>query len=227
MRRLLIASIGLLALLGGHGRTQGDLIQIVNAGFEDPAVSSFTSSGAAGWTRTGDGGGVWNINDAPLGFWTVSTPEGNQIGWLSTAPSGGPASYAQTLSATLQANTVYTLAGQVGHPIGFGVTTGTVYTADLLAGGNLLATASGTAPEGSFAPFELTFTSVGSPFLGQSLSIRLSSSGAQTGFDAIRLNANVVPEPASLLILGTGGLGLLGLGRMRRGRRRFSGVNSR
>jgi hypothetical protein len=57
------------------------------------------------------------------------------------------------------------LTGQVGHPIGFGATTGTLHSVELLAGTNVLASISGTGPEGSFTPFQVAFDSTGSPFV--------------------------------------------------------------
>ncbi len=147
------------------------------------------------------------------------------MGWLSPAPfPRGPAAYSQILSASLQNDTQYTLTGFVGHPIGFGgsQSPATVYTVTLLAGNNTLATSFGTGPEGSLAPFSLSYRSLNSPFLGQALQIRLASSQAQTAFDDIRLNA-VIPEPSSVLMMAMGGLGVFGYGwqmaRRRRGRR--------
>jgi hypothetical protein len=209
-----LATVVLAVILTWHCPTRAGSIPIVNASFEDPVTSTYTNSGATGWTLTGTGGGVWNINADPLGFWTVPAPEGNQIGWLSPAPApGGPATYSQVLSSVLQADSTYTLTGEVGHPIGYGATIGTVYTISLLAGTNVLASISGTGPEGSFAPFTLTFDSHGSSFVGQSLEIELSSSQAQTGFDAIALTAQSIPEPSSIFLLACGLLGLLGWSR--------------
>ena len=211
--------IVLVAWLGVAVDARAGFIPIANAGFEDPMTTSFTNGGATGWTLSGTGG-VWNINNAPLGFWTVPAPEGNQIGWLSTAAGGGPSSYSQILSASLQANADYTLTGSVGHPLGFGSTPDpdTVYTVTLLAGGNVLASISGTGPEATFAAFTLNFNSAGSAFVGQTLEIHLASSQPQTGFDDIRLQEAVIPEPSSALLLGIGALSIAGW-RSRRFRR--------
>ena len=234
MIRKCLPYLAAAALLIWNCPTHAGSIPIVNAGFEDPITSGFTSSGATGWTLSGTGGGVWNINADPLGFWTVPAPEGNQIGWLSPAPApGGPATYSQVLSSVLQADTTYTLTGEVGHPIGFGATNGTVYTVSLLAGTNVLASISGTGPEGSFAPFTVTFDSHGSSFVGQSLEIELSSSKAQTGFDAISLTAqSSVPEPSAIVLAGTGLAALVAFGLIRLKRtsltpnRRFGNVST-
>jgi hypothetical protein len=101
------------------------------------------------------------------------------------------------MSATLEADTRYTLAGWAGHPIGYGSSPDpdTTYTVELLAGSVVLASTTGTGPEGTFAPFAVTFESTGSPLVGQTLGVRLTSSKPQTGFDGIMLDATPVPSP--------------------------------
>lgn len=226
-RRLLLAAVVLLPITM-TASAQAGLIPIINAGFEDPPTTTFNNGLITGWTISGSGAGVWNINDAPLGFWDITAPEGKQIAYVSPAPApGNAASISQVLGASLAANTVYTLSGEVGHPIGFGTTVNTVYTIELLAGANVLGSLTGTGPEGMFAHFELTFDSAGSAWVGQSLEIRLSSSQNQTGFDAITLDARPVPEPATITLLGTGGLFLLGACWNRSGRTCHQTVNSK
>ncbi len=189
-------------------------VTILNPSFENPAVP--TVGGVADWTVSD--GGVWNINDDPAGFWTVPAPDGKQIAYVSSAPHpGAPASISQILTTTLAANSHYELSGFVGHPIGFDTSDGTptgvptIYTAALYAGGNLLGLVSGTGPSGKFSMFDLNFDSTGSPFVGAALEIRLSSSQAQTGFDAISLN---VPDGGSTSLLL--GMGMIIMGWMRR-----------
>lgn len=213
-RRLLVSA----ALLAMWPKVAGaSSIPIANPGFEDPLTSTYTFAGAPGWIAGGSSGGVWNINAAPLGFWTATAPEGDQVGWLAPAfGPGSPADYTQTLAASFQLNTAYSLTGYVGHPQGFGESIGTAYTVALLAGGNLLASISSTGPEGSFSPFALTFSAFASPYEGQPLGIRLSTTQEQTAFDDIALDASAtVPEPSSVLFMASG-LGAL-LARRRRG----------
>lgn len=192
-------------------------VTILNPGFESsPAV---LLGQVTDWSPTGGGSSVWNINAAPLGFWTVPAPQGSQIGVLSSAPHpGSPASFSQVLSASLTGNTIYNLSGYVGHPLGYdsdGAGNPTVYAAALYAGGNFLASLSGTGPAGTFTTFNLLFDSTGSAFVGQSLEIRLSSNQAQTGFDAIALDASAkaaVPDggwSAALLLVGVTSLAAL------------------
>lgn len=214
MRTRNTASFLLCALLLAVGDAWGTPIAILNAGFEDPPTVSF--GGAINdWTILGDVG-AWNINAAALGFWTVPAPEGNQVATLVGVGVPGPATLSQIVGV-LAADTTYTLSGMVGHPIGF--SGGTIYTAQLLAGGNLLATTSGTGPEGSFISFGVLFNSTGSPYVGMPLEVVLSSSQAQTAFDAIALESDEagtpVPEPASIMLF------TLGLSAVLRTRRRI------
>ncbi len=204
-------------LVACHGTAQAIPIGIVDAGFEDPPTSTSSIGAVSGWTISGSGAGVWNIGASPLGFWTVGATQGNQVAFVGReAPSGTPASISQVLSATLMANAAYSLTGEVGHPIGFGGTASpaTTYTISLLAGSATLSSITGTGPEGTFAPFTLTYDSTGSAFFGKTLQIVLTSSKTQTAFDAIALDATGpgvdAPEPASLALLCTGLLGLMG-----------------
>lgn len=211
-----IAPCAVALMMGAQVSAWATPIFITNAGFEDPPTSGVNVGLFTGWNATGSGAGVWNINAAPLGYWNTSAPEGNQIAYVGREnPSGTPASISQILGDTVQADSVYTLTGQVGHPIGYGSTPDpdTVYTVELLAGNVSVSLFSGTGLEGAFSLFQLTFDSTGSAFVGQALQIRLSSSKTQTAFDDIRLDrfstAASVPEPSTLFLVAVGGFGLM------------------
>lgn len=208
---LTIAAVA-LALVAGATPARATTITIVNASFEDPAVPGATYVQPSGWVLDGGGGGVWNLTSnlggCPGTCWnTTLAPDGTQIGWLSVGPQPGtPASLTQTLSDTLLANSTYTLTGYVGHPNNFQV--GTVWTAELIAGSTVLASASGSGPAGSLAPFTLSYFSGSSPAVGETLQVRLSSNQAQTGFDAIALSVPDGGMTALLLGLAMTGLGI-------------------
>jgi hypothetical protein len=180
---------------------------INNASFEDPSTSTYTSGSTInGWEPIvgPDGGGVWNINADALGFWTAPAPAGNQVGWLSSAPNGGSTTVQQTLTANVVVGYTYKFTGSVGHPIGYGASKGTIYTVSIMSGGVVVASSSGTGPEGSFVPFSVVWTGDGA-HVGQALGIRLGTSQAQTAFD----NLSMVPEPTTMI---AGGLLLLPFG---------------
>jgi hypothetical protein len=114
----------------------------------------------------------------------------------------------QMLAASLTANTTYMLSVDVGHRLDGLVTD---YSIALYVGNMLLAslpagTSNSAITPGTFADETLTFTS-GSKVIAGDLRIVLTSTGAQTDFDNVRLTA-ATPEPSSLSLLA-GGLGLL------------------
>ena len=196
-----------------QGQVKAALLTVANNSFETPVIttpSGFISSTGPveGWTFTGTQQGFADpvaAHDAG-GSWYGPSPtiNGNQVAWSN----GGTIS--QTLSATLQTNTVYTLGAFVGNRLSLNFPG---YNIGLYAGGNLLASNSGVTPaDGTFAPVTVSYTSGISVTPGQALEIRLTSlSGfqGQTNFDNITLDAASIPEPSA--ILGLLGFGLLGI----------------
>ncbi|TWU24607.1 PEP-CTERM sorting domain-containing protein [Bythopirellula polymerisocia] len=182
----------------------GALITIVNHSFEDPSLTDGVDVvDWNGWNFTLGTGGTWNINGNA--FWNVPAPDGNNVGYLTNSLEPGiPAEATQSLDVNLLANSSYKLLFIVGHPIGFGATVGTEFTADLRAGGNILASVSGTGLEGSFQQVQLLFDSTGSSFIGQELSVNFYSSQPQTAFDSVQLSVTTVPEPSSALLFAFG-----------------------
>ena len=202
-----------------QGQVKAALLTVANNSFETPVITApsgfnIVSSGTSNnWTFTGgtqqgfanptighNAGSSWYGPSPSPGI----IPDGNQIAWSN----GGTIS--QTLSATLQANTVYTLGAFVGNRLSLNFPG---YNIGLYAGGNLLASNSGVTPaDGTFAPVTVSYTSGISVTPGQALEIRLTSLtgfNAQTNFDNITLDAASIPEPSA--ILGLLGFGLLGL----------------
>jgi hypothetical protein len=197
-----------------QGQVKAALLTVANNSFETPIVTApsgfiFSTGSVGGWTFTGGQQGFANPVAAHNagGSWygpSPTIPNGNQVAWSN----GGTIS--QTLSATLQANTIYTLGAYVGNRLSLNFPG---YNIGLYAGGNLLASNSGVTPaDGTFAPVTFSYTSGISVTPGQALEIRLTSlSGfqGQTNFDNITLDAASIPEPSA--ILGLLGFGLLGI----------------
>jgi hypothetical protein len=200
-----------------QGQVKAALLTVANNSFETPIVTNPTgfisSTGSVGgWTFTGGQQGFANptIGHNAGNSWYGPSPSpgiipnGNQVAWSN----GGTIS--QTLSATLQANTIYTLGAYVGNRLGLNFPG---YNIQLYAGGTLLASNNSVTPaDGTFAPVTVSHTSGISVTPGQALEIRLTSlSGfqGQTNFDNITLDAASIPEPSA--ILGLLGFGLLGI----------------
>ena len=158
-----------------------------------------------GWTSTAlIGQGQQQLVAVPPGTtqWN-SVPDGSTFAF-----SNGP-TISQTVG-TVAAGDVYTLQVDIGDRVGFPVT-GSI---DLLINGNTY-TGTGTAPTaGNFSNYIATYTGTTAD-AGQAIVIELQSSGAQAGFDNVRLDA--VPEPASFLLIGPALL-FLGLRRRRAAR---------
>ena len=186
-------------------------IPIVNFSFEDPVqiLGSFNFGPITGWTNVGISG-VFRPNSMEF---NLPLPDGVQTGYSN----GGAIS--QALSA-LQNSTKYTLQVDVGKRLDCCTAFGPVV--QLFAGSTLIATAPAVNPGlGNFLTATAMYTSLASdPLAGLALKIVLDSSGTQTDFDNVRLDATAaagpgpVPEPSAAGLLGLG-LGVLFLVRKR------------
>ncbi len=230
----LLAVVALWILPLAHGA----LLTVTNSGFETPntANGSFNGSqttGPSGWsvyntapTNSNRFFGVWD----PTGTlsYTLPLPQGQQVGVVFLDDTlGFEAGLVQTLTATLQASTHYTLnvavgnfAPSAGDPWNFTGFPG--YRVELLVGGIVMSTDNNTlAPtEGQFLTSTVEFITGPAPAnQGQSLGIRLVSlngTGVEVNFDAVTLDATPIPEPASTVtLLGAAALALT-LARRRR-----------
>ena len=192
----------------------GDNITIQNPSFETPNLSN---GGVLG--QSGIGPGSW-ITYAP--GWVVSTPygageyypgtlqfptgasNGNNVLWVNSA-------YVyQTVAATVQDSTTYTLSVDVGQRSDDPTISYWIY---LMAGnpnsGPILAedVSSLHPASGTWLTSTLSYTAgPNDPFYGEPLSIVLGSNHPQTDFDNVLLSdapASVTPEPSSLVLAGT------------------------
>jgi len=227
-----IAQIALLLSFQSHATT----VLVTNPGFEDISGETvvggdFTFGPLNGWDLydpdniTGGGtGNTYYIGtlEPPSTNFPAGAPEGDRVGLaFNRVGSDGEGEYGmqQTLSATLAANTLYTLmieignidgtdnfAGFPGYRIDFQVDNITVASDN-----NTLA---GSIPDGEFRTSTLTYTSAPTVTAGQSLGIRLvnlnvidttnastTASDLEVNFDNIRLDATVIPEPGSASLI--------------------------
>lgn len=196
-------------------------VTIVNPSFEANVTGNgtFPVLVPQGWNVLDPNGILDGGNDStgvvnPTGttFFPNGAPDGSNLGFifLSDQIEGGLVSLSQTLSATLQANTRYTLTVQVGNiASGSGANMQFYdldgfpgYTVQLLANGVVLAEDANTLtiPEGECSLSTVQFTTGSSHAqLGQALEIRLTNlnhrfsqqdPGIEVDFDDLHLDAS-------------------------------------
>jgi hypothetical protein len=121
-----------------------------------------------------------------------SVPDGN---WVAYANGGN---LTQMVGPVL-ANTIYTLTVSLGLRKDFP----NLGSAELLINGAAY-TATGVAPtSGNWATYTASYSSMAHPAdVGMPITIELLSNGPQAGFDDVALNANTIPEPALVMLVG-------------------------
>jgi len=231
--RLQILTIGICGSLAALASTRPAAacevtpIPVANAGFEADVVSEgcFQVLNVTAWDVydpngiMNPGGNVVGGLNLPPGsvYFPAGAPEGDHAAlvFLQDTIGAGPAGLQQTLTATLQPDTTYTLTVEVGNiASGIGPPPCDIfgffdldgfpgYQVQLLAGGMVVAqddnSLAGSIPEGEFA-LSTTEVSIGNshPQLGQALTIRLinlnlaetpEDPGIEVDFDDVRLLA--------------------------------------
>ena len=194
-------------------------IPIVNPGFEDPVLADGDWDNAVGWT-----GGYYDVTDpgawvvyvgdagaynpsAAQGFGGIA-PDGENVAW-TTSFVGYDSGLTQVLSAMLEADTNYVLSVLVGNPVLYNGGWAGDYRIELLAGGTLLASASGASPmtDERWSKAILTYNSGAAPDqLGEALEIRLLAVDFADWYEVDFDNVALTPEPATLALLGLGAL---------------------
>ncbi len=145
----------------------------------------------------------------PIPGWNITGVSGQWIpgGYLGNPPAfdGSVLAFSNggTVSqdvATATAGVTYTLQVEILHrtdiPMG-GI-------AQLEVGGVVVATATGVdMGPGTWSDWTAVYTATAAD-AGKTLTILLTSTGAQGDWDDVRLNSNAVPEPSSMMLLASG-----------------------
>ena len=199
---------GALALTWAAPAMAGS-IAVANASFETPPAGGYPyGCGAAcdysygdpipGWTSAGQFGQFQPGPPATLAYFNY-VPDGVTVAYSN----GGTIS--QTVGATAVAGVTYTLNVDVGFRHDYP----DLGTVALMVGGNTIF-ANGASPQGSgtWADWTASYTATGAD-AGGPISIVLTSGGAQSDWDNVRLTSGAVPEPATwaMMLVGFGGLG--------------------
>jgi hypothetical protein len=219
----------LVMVLAAPGAVQGTPLSINNASFE---TDNPPSGGSTQWYVFSQNSSAYNES---ITDWTMSTMsgQGHAGTWIAPTeayPQGLPdgthiahvhtATISQILTATLVADADYTLQVSVGYRFWQPPFPG--YEVALYSGSNKLAWDSSLSPgRGLWATDTLTYHATAeSPGLGEPLKIMLTANGNVVDFDKVSLDVVLpapVPLPPTLLLLGSGLLGLAGWRRFRKG----------
>ena len=229
--KILATAVALVSIVAFVGRAaEAAPLYVESHSFEEPykddtgSYPVYYNELPSGWTKVSGAGifGVWNpadrfayegSDDLGLNNGTLPYMDGVQVGFITGDAAATVIEH--TLSDVVEDNTTYTLTVAVGSRS----EAGSYWNGDhefelsLLAGSTVAASYAGNStalPNGTFTDLSATFTTdaSGDPRSGQPLTIRYANltGGGNGDFDNVRVDATVVPEPATLALFGLGSL---------------------
>ncbi len=194
-------------------------VPINNASFENSSAAEetdgfgnrYTRSTIDGWEYSGNTEwGIWSPIDNGM-FYTDPVPDGEYIGYLNDG------SIFQSLDWVVAANNIFTVSLDIGNRMD-DVPFPDAYGVELWAGDTLLVSNGSIVPgEGLFSTLTMDYTVLeGDSIIGSMLGIRIFSEGVQLNFDNLHISNDhidqpaAVPEPTTVILLGSGLIGLAG-----------------
>ena len=173
-------------------------IPVTNFSFETHPGFNNSCGGTCAYT-TGLAIPGWN-SSGTTGQWITGGFNGNPPAFDGTVLAYASFGSISQDVGTATVGPTYTLQVEVLHRTDIGMTS----VVQLEIGGVVVATATGPdAGQGTWNNFTAVYTPTASD-AGKTITILLSAAGGQGDFDFVRLDSTAVPEPTTVLFLGSG-----------------------